>query len=129
MNAPPQADVLWWNASDYYILCPHCEETHRYSVNRNGPKTRTPHCGAEKDYPCCFPFTSTDKAAYGIDKKRGRYVNICAEASLVRDADSDVEQIDVDILAEEFARREVTLILDNQVCTTTYIKYLLPRES
>ncbi|KAJ0417401.1 DYW family of nucleic acid deaminases-domain-containing protein [Aspergillus carlsbadensis] len=112
MDTPPAADVLYWNAKDYHILCPHCEDVHRHSVNWKAPRTRSPHCGAAKDYTCCFPFTSTGQVAYEIDKTGARYVNICAadwgvDLDTGRGDEGAETETDVDILARDFARRAV----------------------
>ena len=50
-------------------------------------------------YLCCFPVNEQGQVAYEIDKRRGRYVNICVSH------DSDTEDDDVDHLAIELAQK------------------------
>ncbi|KAL4880562.1 hypothetical protein BJY04DRAFT_219031 [Aspergillus karnatakaensis] len=73
----PPADVLWWDAKFYYVLCPHCEQTHRHSMKRAGSKTRKPRCGVSERYRCHFPMTVEGDVAYENNKKQARYINIC----------------------------------------------------
>ncbi|KAE8137470.1 hypothetical protein BDV38DRAFT_292916 [Aspergillus pseudotamarii] len=52
-----------------------------------------------ESYLCCFPMNERGQVAYEIDKRRGRYTNICASD------DSDTENDDVDHLANELAQK------------------------
>ncbi|KAL2817967.1 hypothetical protein BDW59DRAFT_175290 [Aspergillus cavernicola] len=105
MSHHPEADVLWWNAHSYYVLYPHCEEVHRHCVNWDGPMTRVPHCGNSETYLCCFPFNTHGQAAYEIDKRHRRYVNICAPSH----DDTD----EVDLLARALAANARITMTDN----------------
>lgn len=104
MEAYPEADVLWWNANDFYIQCPFCDEVHRHgNMNRMEGKEfklRISHCEKMETYLCCFPFNDHGEVAYEIDKRRGRYTNICVS----RDSDREDED-DVDRLANELAQK------------------------
>ncbi|KAL3473030.1 hypothetical protein BJX99DRAFT_234345 [Aspergillus californicus] len=76
MKIFPEVDVIWWNANSYYIRCPFCESIHRHGVNWNN-KLRYSHCQKMGIYLCCFPMNEKGNVAYEIDKRRGRYTNIC----------------------------------------------------
>ncbi|KAE8367028.1 hypothetical protein BDV27DRAFT_124561 [Aspergillus caelatus] len=99
MKTFPEADVIWWNARSYYIRCPFCEAVHHHGVNWNTDKLRYSHCEKMETYFCCFPMNEQGQVAYEIDKRRGRYVNICVSH------DSDTEDDDVDHLAIELAQK------------------------
>ncbi|KAJ5216905.1 hypothetical protein N7468_009913 [Penicillium chermesinum] len=101
MQAFPDADVIWWNATDYHIQCPFCNKVHRHSVNWEAANTlRASHCGNGGHYRCCFPLSDRGEVAYEIDKKRGRYTNIC-----VSQENYGAKQDDVDLLALELAEK------------------------
>ncbi|RAK98107.1 uncharacterized protein BO80DRAFT_447718 [Aspergillus ibericus CBS 121593] len=62
-----------------------------------GPQTRVPHCMRGADYICRFPVDDNGHRAYEIDKRRGRFIDICAftDAASSRPADLDsVEEIE-----------------------------------
>ncbi|KAE8374701.1 DYW family of nucleic acid deaminases-domain-containing protein [Aspergillus bertholletiae] len=99
MRTFPEADVIWWNASSYYVRCPFCEAVHHHGVNWDTDKLRYSHCGMGS-YLCCFPINNQSEVAYEIDKRRGRYTNICVS----HDSDSEDED-DVGRLAVELARK------------------------
>ncbi|OOF90491.1 hypothetical protein ASPCADRAFT_211962 [Aspergillus carbonarius ITEM 5010] len=77
MKVFPEADVIWWNANSYYIQCPFCESVHCHGVNWKANKLRWSHCEKMESYLCCFPLNDQGEVAYEIDKRRGRYINIC----------------------------------------------------
>ncbi|KAF7134056.1 hypothetical protein CNMCM5793_005685 [Aspergillus hiratsukae] len=99
----PEADVIWWDADSYYIRCPFCEGVHRHGINWNTDKLRYSHCEKMESYLCCFPMNDQGEVAYEIDKRRGRYVNICASQD--SDTEDDEDEDDVDRLAIELARK------------------------
>jgi hypothetical protein len=81
MSDKPEADVLCWDAHSFRVLCPHCGGIHRHGMSgmdRNGPKTRVPHCKGHENYVYCFPINDQGQVAYEIDKTRAQFVNICA---------------------------------------------------
>ncbi|KAI9928886.1 hypothetical protein ASPWEDRAFT_24862 [Aspergillus wentii DTO 134E9] len=96
MNNNPEADVLWWDAHSYYVLCPYCEGVHRHGMNWDGPQSRVSHCENAESYICCFPINDQGQVAYEIDKKEGRYVNICAAGGAGTD--------EIDLLSQGFSR-------------------------
>ncbi|KAJ6111878.1 hypothetical protein N7523_007939 [Penicillium sp. IBT 18751x] len=51
-------------------------------------------------YRCCFPMNDRGEVAYEIDKRRGRYTNICVPHDGDRDEDDDVDR-----LATELAQK------------------------
>ncbi|GES66240.1 hypothetical protein ATEIFO6365_0013020800 [Aspergillus terreus] len=96
----PETDVIWWNAKSYYIRCPFCEEVHRHGVDWDKGNLRSSHCEKMKSYRCCFPMNDHGEVAYEIDKRRGRYINIC----LSHDSDTE-DDVGVDRLAVELAQK------------------------
>ncbi|KAL4946583.1 hypothetical protein BDV06DRAFT_182450 [Aspergillus oleicola] len=53
-------------------------------------------------YLCCFPYNDQGEVAQEIDKRRGRYINICVSLECdIKDCDRD----DVNKLADELARK------------------------
>jgi hypothetical protein len=96
----PETDVIWWNAKSYYIRCPFCEEVHRHGVNWKTGNLRYSHCEKMASYRCCFPMNNHGEVAYEIDKRQGRYINIC----LSHDSDTEDDD-DVDRLAVELAQK------------------------
>ncbi|KAG2411696.1 hypothetical protein HFD88_009252 [Aspergillus terreus] len=96
----PETDVIWWNAKSYYIRCPFCEEVHRHGVNWKTGNLRYSHCEKMASYHCCFPMNDHGEVAYEIDKRQGRYINIC----LSHDSDTEDDD-DVDRLAVELAQK------------------------
>ncbi|KAJ5748901.1 uncharacterized protein N7511_010597 [Penicillium nucicola] len=108
MKTFPEADVIWWNATDYYIRCPFCDEVHRHGINWKAQKLRCSDCEKMKTYLCCFPMNDQGEVAYEIDKRRGRYNNICVSY------ESDKEDDDgVDRLAIQFAK-EATVVVQRE---------------
>lgn len=99
MKTFPEADVIWWNASSYYVRCPFCEEVHLHGIDWKTKNLRDSHCGKMETYLCCFPISDQGQVAYEIDKRRGRCTNICVSP------DSDTEDDDVDDLAIELAQK------------------------
>ncbi|QMW46793.1 hypothetical protein G4B11_010248 [Aspergillus flavus] len=99
MKTFPEADVIWWNASSYYVRCPFCEEVHHHGINWKTNRLRISHCEKMETYLCCFPIGDQGQVAYEIDKRRGRCTNICVSP------DSDTEDDDVDHLAIELAQK------------------------
>lgn len=99
MQTSPEADVIWWNAKSFYIQCPFCDEIHRHTVNwKLKNHIRASHCGKGGSYRCCFPMNEQGEVAYEIEKKRGRYTNICVH--------HDSEDLDdVDRLVIEFTQK------------------------
>lgn len=100
MKTFPEADVIWWNAKDYYVQCPFCDGVHRHSINWETHNLRYSHCEEGGSYLCCFPMNDQGEVAYEIDKRRGRYTNICVS----HDSDSEDDD-DVDRLAIELAQK------------------------
>lgn len=95
--------MLWWDAHSFHVLCPHCEGIHRHSTNLNRPKSRAPHCESYKHYVCSFPINDQGQVAYEIDKRRARFVNICASRGM---ATGEMDEMDeMDSLAYEFAAK------------------------
>lgn len=85
----PQAKVRWWNDREITVQCPHCEADHTHTTvgdNLYGSKSyqRPARCleqdritGASYDsYQVAFPFDDKGYVAWGIDKKRCRFVDI-----------------------------------------------------
>ncbi|KAL4961384.1 uncharacterized protein BDV14DRAFT_180608 [Aspergillus stella-maris] len=103
MKIFPEADVIWWSANSYYIQCPFCESIHRHGVNWNTDKLRYSHCEKMESYLCCFPINDQGKVAYEIDKRRGRYTNVCVSHGKNTEVDDDDDYIDH--LAIELARK------------------------
>ncbi|KAJ9300094.1 hypothetical protein DTO271G3_2211 [Paecilomyces variotii] len=102
MGDKPKADVLWWDAHNFSVLCPHCKKLHHHGMNRYGTQSRVSHCKSPEDYICCFPFNERGQVAYEIGKKRARFVNICTPSG----TDSD----EMDSLSYEFtAKARVTI--------------------
>lgn len=106
MKTFPEADVIWWDAdSYYYIQCPFCEGVHRHGINWNADKLRYSHCQEGESYLCCFPMNDQGEVAYEIDKRRGRYTNICVS----HDSDTEDDN-DVDHLAIELAQKATVAV-------------------
>lgn len=97
MKTFPEADVIWWNATDYYIQCPFCDEVHRHGLNWKAQKLRYSHCEKMESYLCCFPLNDQGEVAYEIDKRRGRYNNICVSHDSVREEDDDVDRLAIQL--------------------------------
>ncbi|PYH28560.1 ankyrin repeat domain-containing protein [Aspergillus neoniger CBS 115656] len=98
----PKADVIWWNATCYHVRCPFCEAVHRHRVNSldwQANDLRKSHCETSKTYFCCFPMNEKGGVAYEINKKRGRYVNICIsdDSDNEDDDDGDIDQLAADL--------------------------------
>lgn len=106
----PEADVIWWNADSYYVRCPFCEAVHRHGhgVNWNTDKLRDSHCEKMETYLCCFPMNDQSEVAYEIDKRRGRYTNICVSHDTEDDNDVDRLAIELAQKATVAAQREET---------------------
>lgn len=84
----PQVDVVKWDASNFYIKCPYCEEIHRHDLDSYKNGSRTSGCGV---YRYAFPFEETAQhVAYEIDKERAWFINICTLWDL--DEESDEEE-------------------------------------
>ena len=105
----PAADIIWWNANNYYIQCPFCNGVHHHGINWEKDKEdkwifhqlRHSHCMMRmKSYRSCFPMNHQGGVAYEIDKRQGRYTNICVSHG----SDSQVDD-DVDRLATELAQK------------------------
>ncbi|KAJ5392568.1 hypothetical protein N7509_008058 [Penicillium cosmopolitanum] len=114
MDTLPKADVIWWNATSYFIKCPFCEEIHRHGINWKGHKVRYSHCERMKEYLCCFPMNDEGEVAYEIDKKRGRYTNICVPHDGDDERDSDVDHLALELVLKAKAtaqRRQRRIIL------------------
>ncbi|PYI36410.1 hypothetical protein BP00DRAFT_332404 [Aspergillus indologenus CBS 114.80] len=108
MKVFPEADVIWWNANSYYIQCPFCESVHCHGINWNANKLRWSHCEKMESYLCCFPLNDKGEVAYEIDKRRGRYINICAahdRDTEYDDGNDDDDDRGVNRLAIELARK------------------------
>ncbi|KOC16892.1 putative ankyrin repeat domain [Aspergillus flavus AF70] len=99
MKTFPEADVIWWDASSYYVRCPFCEEVHHYGINSKTNRFRISHCEKMETYLCCFPIGDQGQVAYEIYKRRGRCTNICVSP------DSDTEDDDADHLAIDLAQK------------------------
>ncbi|KAJ5626357.1 hypothetical protein N7510_002666 [Penicillium lagena] len=97
MKTFPEADVIWWNATDYYIQCPFCDEVHRHGLNWKAQKLRYSHCEKMESYLCCFPLNDQGEVAYEIDKRRGRYNNICVSHDSVREENDDVDRLAIQL--------------------------------
>ncbi|PWY66907.1 ankyrin [Aspergillus eucalypticola CBS 122712] len=98
----PKADVIWWNATCYYVRCPFCEALHRHRVNSldwQANDLRKSHCETSETYFCCFPMNDKGEVAYEINKERGRYVNICIsdDSNIEDDDDGDIDQLAADL--------------------------------
>ncbi|PKY03013.1 hypothetical protein P168DRAFT_311558 [Aspergillus campestris IBT 28561] len=115
MKTFPEADVIWWNADSYYVRCPFCEAIHRHAVNWKTNKLRISHCEKMKAYRCCFPINDKREVAYEIDKRRGRYTNIC----VLHDSDTEDDD-DVDHLAMEFARKAMVAVQREETYADIY---------
>ncbi|OKO98094.1 hypothetical protein PENSUB_9530 [Penicillium subrubescens] len=100
MEIFPEADVIWWNASNYYIRCPFCEEVHCHGINWEAQKLRYSHCEKMGIYHCCFPMNDQGEVAYEIDKRRGRYHNICVSYESDREDDDDVDRLTIQFAQE-----------------------------
>ncbi|RAK86444.1 ankyrin [Aspergillus costaricaensis CBS 115574] len=99
----PKAEVIWWNAACYHVRCPFCEADHRHRVNSldwQANNLRKSHCETSETYFCCFPMNEKGEVAYEINKKRGRYVNIC----VADDSDNEDDDGDIDQLAANLAK-------------------------
>ncbi|OJJ29745.1 hypothetical protein ASPWEDRAFT_46487 [Aspergillus wentii DTO 134E9] len=75
----PSANVIWWDNSNVYILCPYCEETHRHGFNPSDYQDglRVPHCNSGNSYRLEFPIDrKSGTVAYEIDKPNARFINI-----------------------------------------------------
>ncbi|OOQ85449.1 hypothetical protein PEBR_24740 [Penicillium brasilianum] len=97
MKTFPEADIIWWNATNYYIQCPFCDEVHCHGINWKAQKLRYSHCEMMKSYLCCFPLNDQGEVAYEIDKKRGRYNNICVSHDSDREDDDDVGRLAIQL--------------------------------
>lgn len=74
-----EADVVWWNASSMYVLCPYCEEIHRHGFcgTYASAQFRLSHCdtGYARDYRLKFPINmGTNYVGYEIDKQRALFI-------------------------------------------------------
>ncbi|CAK38704.1 hypothetical protein CBS63078_2089 [Aspergillus niger] len=101
----PEADVIWWDSSSYYVRCPFCEGVHRHTVNWQTSLFRVSDCEKGETYQSCFPINDQGEVAYEIDKKRERYVNICVSNDSDTEADDNEDEDDVDRLATEMAHK------------------------
>ncbi|CAG7949482.1 unnamed protein product [Penicillium salamii] len=97
MKTFPEADVIWWNANDYYIQCPFCDGVHRHSINWKTHNLRYSHCEEGEIYLCCFPMNEQGEVAYEIDKRRGRYTNICVSHDSDTEYDDDVGRLAIEL--------------------------------
>ncbi|KAJ5873681.1 uncharacterized protein N7473_013146 [Penicillium subrubescens] len=97
MKTFPEADVIWWNASNYYVHCPFCDDVHRHGINWEAGKLRYSHCEMMESYSCCFPLNDQGEVAYEIDKKRGRYNNIFVSHESDREDDDDVDRLAIQL--------------------------------
>ncbi|OJJ71085.1 hypothetical protein ASPBRDRAFT_55733 [Aspergillus brasiliensis CBS 101740] len=103
-KAVSEADVIWQNSSCFCVRCPFCEGVHRHGINwKAGSAT----------YLCCFPIIDQDEVMYGMDKKRGRYVNICISTSSDTENDNDG---DVDQLATDLAESTAITAVGKETC-------------
>ncbi|GAA82876.1 ankyrin repeat domain [Aspergillus luchuensis IFO 4308] len=111
----PKADVIWWNATCYHVRCPFCEAVHRHRVNSldwQANDLRKSHCETSETYFCCFPMNEKGEVAYEINKKRGRYVNIC----ISDDSDNeDDDEGDIDQLVADLAKATTAAADDEEV--------------
>ncbi|KAL2784998.1 DYW family of nucleic acid deaminases-domain-containing protein [Aspergillus keveii] len=81
----PSVDVIRWDASNFWVRCPYCEEIHRHGFVSYESGWRVPHCGLPRpSYRYSFP------AAYEIDKAKARFVNISAGPDSDDDSDDSV---------------------------------------
>ena len=69
-------------------------------MNWDKGNLRVSNCEKMKSYRCCFPMNDHGQVAYEIDKRRGRYINIC----LSHDSDTE-DDVDVDRLAVKLAQK------------------------
>ena len=115
MEPFPEADVIWWNADSYYIRCPFCEAVHCHGVNWNTDKLRYSHCEKMESYLCCFPMNDEGEVAYEIDKRRGRYTNICVSHESDTEEDDDVDQ-----LAIELAEKATVAVQRGEIYVNIY---------
>jgi hypothetical protein len=95
-----KVDIIWWDARNFHVKCPYCEETHRHGLNSYADGSRVSHCGHFGSYSYSFPIdTQNGLVAYEIDKAKARFINVCTREDLERNED-DVEQ-----LASEFSSK------------------------
>ncbi|CAI7620191.1 unnamed protein product [Penicillium palitans] len=73
------ANVVWWNVSSMYVLCPYYEGIHQHGFRGNYASTqfRLSHCdtGYARDYRLKFPINiGTNYVGYEIDKQRALFI-------------------------------------------------------
>ncbi|KAL5357169.1 DYW family of nucleic acid deaminases-domain-containing protein [Aspergillus floccosus] len=106
----PEADVIWWNSKLHYVQCPFCEAVHQHGVKWSTDNLRYSHCEKMETYLCCFPMNDRGEVAYEIDKRRGRYINICVSHDSDNENDDDVDRLAIELAqkATLAAQREET---------------------
>ncbi len=96
----PQVDVTWWDAHNFYIRCPYCEEIHRHGLNSYASGSRTSHCAPGGSYIYYFPVDERNgQVAYEIDKLKARFVNVCTPQDLHEDLDEE-EQLEREVYSK-----------------------------
>lgn len=82
----PVADVISWDAQNFFVRYPICGGPHRHGTSGNYPSrnTRVAHCppilGLPHQYQICFPFdTTTGRVAYWIHKEKKPFFTVGAE--------------------------------------------------
>lgn len=63
-----------------------------------------------ESYLCCFPMNDQGEVAYEIDKRRGRYTNVCVSHDSDTEDDDDVDHLAIELAqkATVAAQREET---------------------
>lgn len=97
----PEVDVVWWTKLQFHIRCPYCEELHHHGLNSYDAGSRRAHCNHPdpKPYRYTFPIDQkTGRVAYEFDKRKARFVNVCALSDLDESSSDDEDEQ----LADEF---------------------------